>query len=153
MTTGCSTTILLVEDDQDDVFIMQRALRLGKIANPLQVVRDGQEALDYLAGTGRYADRSQYPLPFLIFLDLKMPYLSGFEVLAWLRQQPLLEGIVVVVLTGSAEARDQDRAYALGARTYLVKPPTAKVLHEIFDSLKSYWLAKGSSTPLLSTEA
>ena len=149
MSTELSPTILLIEDEDDDVFIMQRALRLGQIGNPLQVVRDGQQALDYLSGTGVYANRAQYPLPFLIFLDLKLPYVSGFEVLSWMRQQPALAGIVVVVLSGSAEARDQERTYALGARSYLVKPPTAKVLLEVLAAFKGAGPATHSASPLL----
>src|ERR1051325_559322 len=112
------STILLVEDNEDDIFMMRRALRLGNFTNPLQVVTDGQQAVDYLSGTRQYAIRERHPLPFIIFLDLKLPYLDGFEILKWIRQRPELDSIVVVVLTSSAEMRDQDRAYALGARSY-----------------------------------
>src|ERR1700761_7784346 len=100
-------TILLVEDNDDDVFAMQRALQIGRVPNPLQVVTDGKQALDYLEGTGVYADRKRFPLPDLIFLDLKLPYHSGFEILEWKLKQPQLDPITVVVLTGSAEERDQ----------------------------------------------
>ena len=142
--------ILLVEDNQDDVFIMQRALRVGKITNPLQVVMDGREAISYLSGQDKYADRAQYPLPFIFFLDLKLPYVSGFDVLSWIRQQAALEDVVVVVLTSSGERRDQDQAYALGARSYLVKPPNAEGLSGIFESLQSHWLSKSNVTPVAS---
>lgn len=141
-------TILLVEDGEDDVFIMKRALNQAGVMNPLQVVSDGQMALDYLAGTGDYSDRERFPLPFLVFLDLKLPYVHGFEVLSWVRSQEPLNSIVVIVLTSSDEPRDQQRAYALGARSYLVKPPKPEVLLGIFDSLKSYWLSKAGVTPL-----
>jgi len=144
-------TILLVEDDEDDVFAMRRALKLAHVSNHLEVVADGQQALDYLSGTGGYSDRANHPLPFIIFLDLKLPYLDGFEILSWIRQQPALESIAVVVLTGSAEIRDKDRAYALGARSYLTKPPATDVLHEVFDSLKSYWVSKGRTLPVTSS--
>lgn len=144
-----SSTILLVEDNEDDVFAMKRALAHGRIMNPLQVVTDGQQALDYLSGAGEYADRKCFPLPFIVFLDLKLPYVHGFEVLTWMRQQPALSSIVVVVLTSSAEHKDQDRAYTLGARSYLVKPPTPEGLIDILDSLESYWLSKADSSPLL----
>ncbi|MEW6157331.1 MAG: response regulator [Verrucomicrobiota bacterium] len=143
------STILLVEDNEDDVFSMKRALRKGQIANPLQVVTDGQQAVDYLAGTGSYADRNRFPLPFIIFLDLKLPCLDGFEVLSWMRQQRTLDGIVVVVLTSSAESRDHERAYALGARSYLIKPPTPEVLLDVLNSLQSLWLAQAGSTPVI----
>jgi len=141
-------SILLVEDNEDDVFAMRRALKKAQITNPLQVVTDGQQALDYLAANGQYADRAHYPLPFLIFLDLKLPYLDGFEVLFWSRQQPALESIVIVVLTGSAERRDRERAYELGARSYLTKPPTPEALSALFDSLKSFWYSKGTDFPV-----
>jgi CheY-like chemotaxis protein len=144
-----SQTILLVEDYDDDVFAMERALAKANITNPLQVVTDGQRALDYLSGTGQYANRTQYPLPFLIFLDLKLPFVDGFEILAWIRQQSALKSVIVIVLTGSAETRDKDKAYALGARSYLVKPPTPETLHGVCESLKSYWLSKATETPIL----
>lgn len=83
-----------------------------------------------------------------MFLDLKPPFVDGFEILTWIRQQAALESIIVIVLTGSAESRDQDKAYALGARSYLVKPPTAETLLGVFESLKSYWLSKANLTPV-----
>ena len=143
-------TILLVEDSEDDVFIMKHALKQAQITNPLQVVTTGQAALDYLSGANQYADREIYPLPFIVFLDLKLPYVHGFEILAWMRPRGELSSIVVVVLSSSAEERDHERAYALGARSYLVKPPTAQTLKDVFDSLKSFWLSKASTLPLSS---
>ena len=134
-----SRTILLVEDDRDDVFIFTRALQSANVGNPVVVVTNGQEAVDYLTHQGKYADEEMYPLPFVIFLDLKLPYLDGFEVLSWIRKQPSLESIVVVVLTGSDESRDHQKAYTLGARSYLVKPPQAKDISQFMDSMASYW--------------
>ena len=142
------TSILLVEDNEDDVFVMKRALKLAQITNPLQIATDGQMAVDYLSGAGEFADREKYPLPFIVFLDLKLPYVHGFEVLAWMRRQPQLDSIVVIVLTSSAEERDHQRAYYLGARSYLVKPPTPDAIKDVFNSLKNYWLAKASSSPV-----
>jgi CheY-like chemotaxis protein len=130
-------TILLVEDNEDDVFLMKRVLKRGCITNPLQVVSDGQQALDYFAGVGEYADRERFPLPSLVFLDLKLPYVDGFEVLSWLRQQPPLASIIVFVLTSSAELRDHQKAYSLGAKSYLTKPPTVEILQEVLRSLES----------------
>ena len=147
MKNDLNATILLVEDNDDDVFAMRRSLDIGKVTNPLQVVTDGKQAKDYLSGTGIYAEREKFPLPFLIFLDLKLPYFTGFEILEWMRTQPQLESIVVVVVTGSAENRDQDTAYRLGARSYLVKPPKAETLNTIFNSLTSIWLSKPLGTP------
>jgi CheY-like chemotaxis protein len=140
-------TILLVEDSEDDVFIMKHALKQAQITNPLQVATTGQAALDYLSGANIYADRERFPLPFIVFLDLKLPYVHGFEVLSWMRLRRELSSIVVIVLTSSGEERDHDKAYALGARSYLVKPPTGKALRDIFDSLTSFWLSKASALP------
>ena len=127
---------------------MQRALKLAHNSNPLQIVTDGQRALDYLSGEGEYADREKFPLPFIIFLDLKLPYVDGFEILAWMQLRSELSSIVVIVLTSSAEERDHQKAYAVGARSYLVKPPTPQALEDVFNSLKSYWLAKSDVIPL-----
>lgn len=140
--------ILLVEDNEDDIFIMKRVLRLAQIKNPLQVVTDGQQALDYLSGLREFGDREKYPLPFIIFLDLKLPYLDGFEVLTWIKGQLELSSIVVVVLTSSAEEKDQQKAHALGARSYLTKPPTIQSVKNVLDSLRSYWIGRSGSLPV-----
>ena len=132
--TTTNGAILLVEDNQDDVFFMRRALTAARVVNPLYVVEDGQAAVDYLAGAGKYADRESYPLPAVLFLDLKLPYLSGHEVLAWIRRQKELEALLVIVLTSSNEASDLSRCYALGANSYLVKPPTPDQLQELAKS-------------------
>jgi CheY-like chemotaxis protein len=132
--------LLLVEDNEDDVFLMKRALTEAHVTNQLCIVEDGQQALDYLAGTGKFADRENYPLPAVVFLDLKLPYVSGHEVLAWIRGQKELESLVVIVLTSSNEASDLSRAYSLGANSYLVKPPTPEQLADLAKAFKWYWL-------------
>ena len=124
--------LLLVEDNEDDVFLMQRALKAARISLRMQVVTDGQEALDYLAGAGKYSNRAQYPIPSIVLLDLKLPYVHGFEVLNWLRKESALSQIGVVVLTSSPEERDQRKALELGAKAYLVKPPTGQMLLGLF---------------------
>lgn len=144
-------TILLVDDNDDDLYALRRAVKKAGIVNPQQVVTDGQQAIDYLAGTGRFADRAQFPLPFLVFLDLKMPLRGGFEVLTWIREQPALASIVVVVLTGSDETKDHQRAYALGARSYLVKPPQPADLLSIMESMESFWNRPGETSPVMQT--
>ena len=138
MTTN--RAILLVEDNEDDVFLMKRALQGARVVNPLHVVEDGQEALDYLSGNGKFADRESHPLPAVVFLDLKLPYISGHDVLAWIRQQKEFESLVVIVLTSSNEASDLSRCYALGANSYLVKPPTPDQLEDLAKAFKWYWL-------------
>jgi CheY-like chemotaxis protein len=136
-TTGA---ILLVEDNEDDVFLMKRALKAAGITNALFVVDDGQKAIDYLSGVGEYSDRTSFPFPALVFLDLKLPLKGGLDVLGWIRGQPSLENLVVVVLTSSNEPSDLKEAYRLGANSYVVKPPTANQLIEMAKAFKWYWL-------------
>ena len=131
--------ILVVEDNADDVLLIQRAFDKAKLANPLHFVDNGEKAIHYLSGTGPYADRSSYPLPTMVLLDLKLPRRSGFEVLEWVRQHPLLKVLPVVVLTSSKEAADVQRAYALGANTYLAKPVALDGLMEMVRTLGLYW--------------
>jgi len=130
-----TATLLLVEDNEDDVFAMQRALRKAQITLALQVVNDGQKAVDYISGNGQYADRNYYPLPSLVFLDLKLPYLDGFEVLAWIREQSGARDLPVVILTSSGEETDRARASILGVNRYLVKPPEPQQLNVIVKEL------------------
>src|SRR5438270_6092379 len=106
--------ILLAEDDADHVFLIRHAFSHANLLNPLQVVRDGDEVLAYLKGEGKFSNRAEYPLPSLILLDLKMPRKSGFEVLQWIRQQPGLSTMRIVVLTSSEDIKDVNQAYALG---------------------------------------
>jgi CheY-like chemotaxis protein len=123
--------VLLIEDNRDDVFLMERAVKKAGVDWNLQIARDGQEALDFFAGTGKFADRNQFPLPSLVFLDLKLPYVGGFEVLTAIQNQVEHKDRPVVILTSSPEERDQQRALELGAKAYLIKPPTEDVLRKI----------------------
>ena len=132
--------ILLAEDDPNDVLLVQRALQRNHVANPLQVVRDGEEALAYLSGTGAFADRERHPLPVLMLMDLKMPRKSGLEVLEWVRQQPGLKRLPIIVLTSSNQSPDINRAYELGANSYLVKPAGFDSLLGLVKNVDMYWL-------------
>lgn len=132
-------TILMVEDEPNDVLLMQRAFLKAKLANPIQVAEQGETAVAYLSGETPYGDRGRFPLPALMLLDLKLPRMSGFEVLVWLRQQPVLKRLPVVVLTSSKESRDINRAYELGANSYLVKPVDFDDLLETAKTLNHYW--------------
>ena len=114
--------ILLAEDNEDDVQMFRRVLRQAAIQTPFHVVSDGEEAIAYLSGEGKYAQRDEYPLPDLLLLDLKMPRKDGFEVLAWLRTHPTLCPLRTVVLTASDDMREIVRAYAFGANSFLTKP-------------------------------
>jgi CheY-like chemotaxis protein len=131
---------LLVDDNEDDVFLMERAIKDAGIKNPMFVVDDGAKAIDYLSGSGAFSDRDKFPLPAVVFLDLKLPYKSGHEVLEWIRQQPELSTLVVVVLTSSNQPSDIRRCYSLGANSYLVKPPTPDQLVDLAKSFRWYWL-------------
>ena len=134
------SAILLVEDDEGDILLLRRAFRNARIANPLIEVRDGQAAIQYLSGDGDFAERTRYPLPFLILLDLRMPKLSGFEVLAWIRDQPELAELIIVVLTSSDHVPDVTKAHELGANSYLVKPGTFDELVEMVKRIHGRWL-------------
>ena len=131
-----TATILLVEDEASDVFLMKRALKKAQIANPLQVANDGQEAINYLSGVDKFSDRTLFPLPGIVFLDLKLPYQNGFEILAWIRGESHLASTPVMILTSSSEERDIAECRRLGARRFLVKPPTAEMLTEVMASLE-----------------
>lgn len=135
-----SKPVLLVENDEDDIFFMQRAWKQAQMVNPLQVVRDGQQALDYLDGVGKYADRMEYPLPCLVLLDWKLPYLMGLEVLKCIRSHPHFKTLLVVVLTSSGQFSDIDRAYRLGANAYLEKPTNERKLLDLVNLIKAFWL-------------
>ena len=124
-------TILLVEDNEDDVFIMQTAWRKAEVPNPLQVVGDGEEAISYLRGDQNFADRQKHPLPVVVFLDLNMPRKNGFEVLQWLRQQSGLKRIMVNILSASSRGEDVERAFDSGANVYFVKPSKVEGLVEM----------------------
>ena len=132
--------LLLVDDNEDDIILTRRAVREAKIPNPVQVAADGQQAIDYLGGTGKFRDRILFPLPAVVLLDLKMPHKSGFEVLEWVRSRPDLRTLVVIVLTTSREYTDIERAYQSGANSYLQKPSDTKTLTEMLSALKLYWL-------------
>ena len=132
--------ILLAEDREDEVMLLRRAFAKANFLNPLHVVSNGEEAIAYLQGEGKYSNRDEYPLPCLLLLDLKMPRKNGFEVLEWIRQQPGLSALRVVVLTGSDEMRDVNRAYQLGANSFLVKPVDFPRFVEVTQALKGYWL-------------
>lgn len=142
--------ILLVEDNPNDILFIQRAFQQANLINPLRVVRDGDLAVSYLAGEAEFGDRTQHPIPALILLDLKLPRRSGLEVLAWIRQQPLLRRIPVVMLTSSREGVDVDQAYELGVNSYLLKPVKFEDLIKMIETLDAYWLQLNQYPSVLS---
>jgi len=133
-------TVLLVEDDLNDIFLVKRAFKMAQLQNPLQVVTDGQEAIHYLRGEGKYTDRETYPLPKLIVMDIKMPRRSGFEVLEWVKGNGRpLRRIPIVIVSSSDNPADINRAYELGANAYMVKPVNFKAVEHLFESITHYW--------------
>lgn len=137
---SAENTILLVEDNPKDVFLIQRALRKAEIVTPLQIVNDGDVAVQYLAGEASYSDRVTYPLPVVVLLDLKLPRRSGAEVLTWIRQQPQLRRLPVVILTSSREYADINHIYDIGANAYIVKPLDFDQLVDILKTLDLHWI-------------
>jgi CheY-like chemotaxis protein len=135
-----TTTILLAEDDEDDILLIESAFKEASISYHLVVVKDGQRATEYLKGEGPYADRARYPMPFLLLLDLKMPIMNGFEVLKWIRSQPNLDRLLVVILSSSQISTDLSEARQLGTNCYLVKSSDYKqlvLLLKSFDPVES----------------
>ncbi|MUG98336.1 response regulator [Scytonema sp. UIC 10036] len=133
-------TILVAEDDPNDAFFIQRAFQKTQLVHTLKVLEDGDAVIDYLSGIGEYADREQYPLPTLILLDIKLLRRSGLEVLEWIRQQPHLKRLLVIMLTSSDQDSDINLAYELGANSYLTKPIGIDNLQEMVNSINQYWL-------------
>jgi CheY-like chemotaxis protein len=129
-------TILVADDNRDDTFLLQRAFSKAGVKADLHFVRDGEEAICYL----RSEDQQKHPTPDLLLLDLKMPRLDGFSVLEWVRSQPGLKRLLVTVLTSSDSRLDINRAYDLGANSYLVKPFSNEHLIRLVEHLQTYWL-------------
>jgi DNA-binding response OmpR family regulator len=121
------------------VFFLEHAIRKVGLANPIQVAGDGQQAIDYLNGAGKFADRERFPLPCLVLLDLKLPYVMGLDVLKWIRQQAGA-ALPVIVLSASAENADIVAAYRLGANAFLIKPSESAKLEDMVKALKDFWL-------------
>src|SRR5262249_45160942 len=134
------SVFLLLEDSEDDAVLVQRAFQKANVLNPLITLRNAEEGMAYLLGSGDYKNRDQFPRPALILLDLKLPGIDGFDFLRWLRQQPSLETIRVVVLSSSERVRDIDLAYKLGANSYLINPLDFERFVEISLALNGYWL-------------
>ena len=131
-------TILLVDDDENDVLVMTMALKKVGMPCPVRVAKDGRDAQDYLSGAGKFADRSEYPLPCLMLVDLKLPRVTGLEVLRWLRERPEFDSTIVLVLSSSPMPDDIDRAYHLRANAYLVKPSNFENLQLITQTIKDF---------------
>ena len=139
-------SILLAEDHEEDIILIQKSFTKAAIRNPLFIVRDGEEAINYLSGTGRFADRTQYPLPAMFLLDLKMPGTDGFDVLQWISTQPSLKSLRVIVLTCSESIRDVETAYEFGASSFLVKPMDFSDTVAVVKETVHYWLGRNMTS-------
>jgi len=137
---GSAPSILIVDDSSDDFFLLKRAFSKAGVVNPIYWVQSGGEAIQYLNGSGAYTDRDAYPIPSVILLDLSMPDGDGFDVLTWIRNKYPNGGLLVVVLTRVEEIRKINRAYALGANSFLTKPGNAVELQELVNIFSGYWL-------------
>jgi CheY-like chemotaxis protein len=134
-------SILHVENDKDDVFVTQRAFKKAGVTVPIAAVENGEQAVDYLLGNGKFTDRAEYPLPTVIILDWNMPLMSGSEFLVWRSSQPEIKRIPVVVLTSSNNERDMIEAYDLGSSGFVVKPSTLASLQEMALAFANYWVS------------
>ena len=140
-------TILLVEDNPSDIDLTKRALANANIANKLVVAEDGQEALDYLFGTGHYAGRDAAPLLAVVLLDLKLPKVDGLDVLRRIRADERTKRLPVVTLTSSQEEQDIAAGYDLGANSYIRKPVDFSQFAEAIKSMGLYWLVLNEPPP------
>jgi CheY-like chemotaxis protein len=129
-------TVIIADDDEDFVLLLRAAFQSADIANPIQWISDGQELIDCLTGQGADADHPEHPPPLLLLLDVRLPRVSGFEILRWLRHRPEFHGLHVVVLTGVEIAGDAQRALQMGAEAYLVKPCNFDNLVELVEGLR-----------------
>jgi two-component system response regulator len=138
--------ILLAEDNENDAVLFKHQLTSAKILNPLHVLTDGEEVIAYLDGQGNYADRSLYPLPVILFLDLRMPKISGYQILAFLQASALHRALPVVVLSVLSNIKDVGEAYQRGAKSFLIKPLTARDLLETIRAIPSLGLITEQGT-------
>ena len=133
--------ILLIEDNLMDVELMLDAFREARVPNIIHVALNSQDALDYLFGWGKYADRQEYPLPILVLLDLKLLCIDGFEVLRQVKETPILKRLTVVIFTSLKEECDCALSYDIGANSYLVKPVSYEEFLDVVRQIDSYWLS------------
>ena len=143
-----SLSVLYAEDDENDVTLMQIGFKTAGLLNSLKIARNGQEAIDYLAGTGCYANRIEYPLPCLVLLDLGMPVCDGFQVLMWIREQLRFRNLPVVVFTASDNEACKDKSVIFGATEYITKPRNPTGLDGLLREMSRRWLISGSPMPV-----
>lgn len=130
---------LIAEDDRDTQLLIQRAFKQADLASPLFFTNDGQHTMDYLQGREEYADRSRFPMPAILLLDLKMPFRDGFDVLRWIRAQPRLRKLVVIMFSGSSLESDVEEAFNLGVNSFVMKPVSFSELLQVIMAIHHYW--------------
>ena len=140
--------VLLVDDSENDALLMRTVFARAGFVQPMRFASDGDDAIAYLRGDGRYADRKEFPLPTTVLMDLNMPRKDSFEVLEWIRQQPALRRLRVYILSASSRAQDIERAYDLGANSYLVKPGNLDGLLHMAKCLVA-WLRLSHFAPMI----
>ena len=138
----CARPILIADDNPDDLFLLKRSFDKIGVLNPIMQVRSGMEAIGYLSGEAPYNEREKYPLPGILLLDLNMPNGSGFDVLEWLRDKSGIRGMLVIVLSRLDEIKNINRAYALGANSFLTKPGDPREVQEVVRVFRDYWLVR-----------
>ena len=139
--------ILLVEDNRMDVELTLDAFKEARLLNTIYVSPNGQDALDYLFGRGKYADRNTYPMPNLVLLDLKLPGVDGFEVLRQVKSAPILKRLPVIILTSSKEEGDRALTYDIGANSYIVKPVSFNGFLDVIKQIEGYWISLNVAPP------
>ena len=143
-----SGSILVVEDNEDDVFFVSRALRNNGLDGLLNVVNDGQAAVEFLHKLGNGPPGANRLAPCLVLLDLNLPFKSGLEVLNWIREHPIWKTLIVIILTSSTSEADMEKAYSLGANSYVIKPADGTRLAEFGSLLRTYWLGWNELPPI-----
>jgi DNA-binding response OmpR family regulator len=144
--------ILVVEDDGDSFFLLNRSMNQAGLKNPIRQVCSVEEGKQYFMGEGRYQEREAFPLPTLVLLDIHMFGGSGLELLRWIRQQPKLKALPVIMLTSSQQASDVVEAYSAGANAYLVKPMTVEKGLEMVQALDRFWFSQNHFVPRIAAE-
>jgi CheY-like chemotaxis protein len=139
--------ILLVDDSRDDALAIQQTLKVAGVGNPVVVLEDGDDAIAYLKGEGRYSDRNSAPVPRVLLLDLRMPRVDGFEVLEWIRKHAVYRDLLIVVVSGNSALDNIKKCYSLGANSVLMKPTSEKDIRILKKSFPEYWLPTFTTLP------
>jgi CheY-like chemotaxis protein len=134
--------ILLADDDANDRLLLRRAFEKAGVVNPVFEVCNGAQAIAYLDGQGAYADRGLFPFPRILLLDMNMPEANGLDVLQWIRSKLTTQGLLIIVLSAVQEVRQVNRAYALGANSFLIKPSDEESLNELIHAFRDYWILR-----------